>query len=204
MPALLARLTLIEPAATDAAASPWRWVSTALQLLWVVFLFALVLFLAYVTTRVVGRRLGGGGGAGRYLRVIDSAPLGQNRSVALVEVGDEVYCVGITEHGVNLLGKHERAALSELAPRETPTAGPAAGDFAGLLAGFSSAARDTVARLRPTRTVRATAPAPTPPPTAASTGANGDFAARMREQIARLQRLEEPDRSDGQGGPAER
>jgi flagellar protein FliO/FliZ len=176
--------------------SPGNWISTALQLLWVLFLFAVVLFLAYLTTRVVARRYGAGGGSGRYLRVIDSAPLGQNRAVALIEVGGEVYCVGVTEHGVNLLGKHDRGELTELAPREAATGTQLPGaDLSGLIGDFGTVARDTLARFKqslPARKSGAKARQPehdSAPETDAAPDSS-EFAVRIRDQIARLRQLE--------------
>lgn len=212
MPATVALLALVEPAAgAPATGSRWGWVGTALQLLWVLFLFALVLWLAYFTTRVVGRRFGGG--SGRYLRLIDSVPLGQNRAVALVEVNGEVLCIGVSEHGVSLLGRFKRDELVELAPLpagESPAVDALAGPLASLRAGFSGAIQGSLGRFfndrrRPREQANvgatdsagpAAAPARRETP-AEGTGADeaSEFARRMREQIERLRRLGESDRT---------
>lgn len=170
----------------------WAWLGTALQLLWVLFLFALVLFLAYVTTRLVGRRFGGG--SGRYLRVIDSVPLGQNRSVSLIEVSGEVYCIGVTDHGVALLGKLGRDMLVELPAPEAaqPNQG---GLLGGTLAEFGGVAQDALGRLaaRFRRSVDGRQPATEDPAADAPLAGESQFADRIREQIERLRKIAEHD-----------
>jgi len=211
MSAMVALLALAEPAASaPATGSRWGWIGTALQLLWVLFLFALVLWLAYFTTRLVGRRFSGG--SGRYLRLIDSLPLGQNRAVALVELNGEVLCVGVSEHGVNLLGRCNRAELVELTPTaagEAPAVDVLAGSLAGLRAGLGGAIPGSLGRWfadrRRSRGRKdvgaggATSPADAPAghqEAGEPSGADeaSEFARRMREQIERLRRIGESDR----------
>lgn len=191
MPGLLA---LVDTATTAAPATgnAWGWLGTALQLIWVLFLFALVIFLAYITTRVVGRRFAG---SGRYLRVVDSLPLGQNRSLSLVEVSGEIYCVGITDHGVSLLGKIAKDDLIELAAQPDARSAQAI-PLGGTLAGFGSAAQDAFGQMfdrfrrRGTTDPVQTDSEPTDSPPEA---AGGEFADRIREQIERLRKIGEQD-----------
>lgn len=76
------------------------------QLLQFVFFFALVLFLAYFSSRLLGRRYQFGGG--RYIRLIEQLPLGGNRSLWLAEVSDRVLLLGVTDHGITLLSALDR------------------------------------------------------------------------------------------------
>lgn len=211
MSAMVALLALAEPAAgASATGSRWGWIGTALQLLWVLFLFALVLWLAYFTTRLVGRRFSGG--SGRYLRLIDSLSLGQNRAVALVELNGEVLCVGVSEHGVNLLGRCNRAELVELAPTaagDAPAVDAFTGSLGGLRAGLGGAIQGSLGRWfadrrrsrgRDAGAGGATSPAGAPAaPQEAEEQSGADeaseFARRMREQIERLRRIGESDRT---------
>jgi len=71
------------------------------QLLQFVFFFALVLFLAYFSSRFLGRRYQLGGG--RYVRLIEQLPLGANRSLCLAEVSGRILLLGVTDHGISLL-----------------------------------------------------------------------------------------------------
>lgn len=200
-------LALAEPVAGAPAAtgSRWGWVGTALQLLWVLFLFALVLWLAYFTTRLVGRRFSAG--SGRYLRLVDSLPLGQNRAVALVELNGEVLCVGLSEHGVSLLGRFNRAELVELAPAAAGALRPADA-FPASLADLGGALQGALGRWfgeRRRAGDRGAGADGAASPTAASAGPRetndqsgadeaSEFARRMREQIERLRRIGESDR----------
>lgn len=63
------------------------------------FLFGLVLALAYFATRSL-RRLAPGGGKGRHLRLLDQLHLGTSRSFYLLAVANRVVLVAMGEGGV--------------------------------------------------------------------------------------------------------
>lgn len=71
-------------------------------LLQFLFLFSLVVALAWLTTRFVGTRVGATM-RGSSLRVIQHIPAGRDRSIMLLEAGGRVYLLGITAHQVTLL-----------------------------------------------------------------------------------------------------
>lgn len=73
------------------------------QILYSVLLFGLVVFLAWLTTRLLGQQWGAGPRRGRTLSVREQVPVGKDRSIALVEVGDRLYVVGSTGQGITLL-----------------------------------------------------------------------------------------------------
>lgn len=73
-----------------------------IQLIEIIFLFGLVLVLAYLSTRFLGRRLTNFGSS-RQMRLLDQLPLGSNRSVFLLEVKGRVFLVGSAEGGISLL-----------------------------------------------------------------------------------------------------
>lgn len=68
----------------------------------VIATFALVLFIAYLTSRFVGRKFAANTGVGEN-RVLSSLPLGPNRGVYLVKVSGRFLILGVTEHHVALL-----------------------------------------------------------------------------------------------------
>ena len=72
------------------------------QLVQFALLFGIVLVLAYVSSRFLGRRLASGG-SGRHIRLLDQLPLGPNRGLFLVAVAGKVLVVGLAEGGVNLI-----------------------------------------------------------------------------------------------------
>lgn len=75
----------------------------AVQIISSVLLFGLVVFLAWLTTRLLGQQWGAGPRRGRTLNVREQVPVGKDRSIALVEVGDRLYVVGSTGQGITLL-----------------------------------------------------------------------------------------------------
>ncbi|MEW6723385.1 MAG: flagellar biosynthetic protein FliO [Bacillota bacterium] len=83
------------------------------QLVQFIFLFGLVVALAYLTTRLLGRRLAGAG-TGRYLRLLDQTPLGSGRAICLVRAGGRYLLLGVSEKSIGL--------LAELDPGEVPPA----------------------------------------------------------------------------------
>jgi len=55
---------------------------------------------------------------GVYVHIVDEVVLGQNRGIALCEVGGKLYGLGITEHHINLLFETENPKLLEEISRE--------------------------------------------------------------------------------------
>ncbi len=77
----------------------------------VVLSLAVVLGLLWFVARTSSRRLGGA--ARGLVRVVARQPLARTASLAVVEVGDRVLVVGVSENGVSL--------LTEMDPSELPT-----------------------------------------------------------------------------------
>ncbi|MDR3592768.1 MAG: flagellar biosynthetic protein FliO [Negativicutes bacterium] len=78
------------------------WFSTLAYLFSVLFTFALVIGLAYFTSRFVGQRMGKSTAAGEN-RIILSLSLGPNRSLSVAEIAGKFLILGVTEHNINLL-----------------------------------------------------------------------------------------------------
>jgi flagellar protein FliO/FliZ len=77
----------------------------------VVLSLAVVLGLLWFVARTSSKRFGGA--ARSMVRVVARQPLARTASLAVVEVGERVLVVGVSENGVNL--------LTELDPSELPT-----------------------------------------------------------------------------------
>lgn len=106
---------------------------------------ALVVALAALATRALGRGLPAPQGRGR-VRVLGHLYLGGRRGLSLVRVGGAVLVLGVTDHAVNLLDKVTDAA--EVAALEEAAAAPlVAPDW---LDRFSGAVRERV-QARPGR-----------------------------------------------------
>lgn len=108
----------------------------AVQILSSVLLFGLVVFLAWLTTRLLGQQWGAGPRRGRTLSVREQVPVGKDRSIALVEVGDRLYVVGSTAQGITLLDLITDPALIAQVRAANPPVQPLS--MSGLLRPFPS------------------------------------------------------------------
>lgn len=92
------------PVATSATGVSWWSTFAYIGSLLVVFLF--VAGLAYAVSRFLGGRMGRAvtahGG-----RILEHLPLGPNRSVCIVEMGNHIFLLGVTEHSITLLREIE-------------------------------------------------------------------------------------------------
>jgi flagellar protein FliO/FliZ len=150
-----------------------------LELVQAVFLFALVLLLAWLSTRVVGTRMGGYA-RGRMIRVLEHVPAGRDRTLLLVEMGGKVYLIGATADRINLLDAisdpEAVARLLEQAPADQNPLG-----FA-----LPSSFRDVFEKLR--SGYRPEAERSTETPAAGQAEAEMD---RLQQQLDRLRRLQQ-------------
>jgi flagellar protein FliO/FliZ len=78
----------------------------------VVFSLSVILGLVWFVARTSNKRFGGA--ARSMVRVVARQPLARSASLAVVEVGERVLVVGVSEHGV--------ALLTEMDPSELPVA----------------------------------------------------------------------------------
>lgn len=62
----------------------------------------LVIYLSYLFSRYIGKSVNGRGGS-RYMRIIDQIAVGQDRNMAIVQVGNKYLLVGITAGKIHLL-----------------------------------------------------------------------------------------------------
>jgi flagellar biogenesis protein FliO len=67
-----------------------------------VFLFAMVLVVGWLTTRLVGGRFAASG-QGRLVRVLEQVPAGKDRGILLIEVAGQLHLVGSTAEQIQLL-----------------------------------------------------------------------------------------------------
>lgn len=105
----------------------------------VVFSLSVILGLLWLVARASNRRFGGP--ARSMVRVLARQPLARSASLAVVEVGDRVLVVGVSEQGVSLLTEMDPAEL----PAEETVPGSAAGLPAGVASGVASGAVSGVA-----------------------------------------------------------
>lgn len=69
--------------------------------------------------------------AGRHgvMRLVDTLPLGQNRFVGIIEVGERYFVVGVAEHGVTPVAELGPDELQHLAKRDGDIAPPSFTSF---------------------------------------------------------------------------
>jgi len=85
-----------QPAATSS------WLSTIAYVISLVATFAVVIGLAYFTSRFLGQKMGQAAVGGDN-RILVTLALGPNRAVYIVEVAGKFLVLGVTEHNITLL-----------------------------------------------------------------------------------------------------
>jgi flagellar biosynthetic protein FliO len=71
-----------------------------------------VILAAYYVTRLVAKTGGGGFRRSTGIKLVASQPLGRDKSVAIVEIGEFDYILGVSAQRVNLLDKLPKSELS--------------------------------------------------------------------------------------------
>lgn len=61
-----------------------------------------VIFLAYFGTKWLAKRYNGGR-SGKYIKILEQKAIGQNKSLIVTQMGDRVFLLGVTNHGVETI-----------------------------------------------------------------------------------------------------
>ena len=64
-----------------------------------------VLYLAYVSTKMLGRRYSMKSGGSKKIKIIDSAALGKGKNIMIVKAGSKTFLVGAGEKEINLISE---------------------------------------------------------------------------------------------------
>lgn len=150
-----------------------------LMLIEAVLLFGLVLGLAWLSTRMLGYRMGLAS-RGRMVRVLENVPAGRDRSIMLLEVGGRIYLVGSTSDRISLLEAIDDPAVIERVMSQVPQEQPNP-----LETVIPASFREILAKVRLPGRTQAEAPA-TP------ADAEGSEE-RLKQQLDRLRKLQEKD-----------
>lgn len=75
-----------------------------LDLVSVILVVVLILYGSYLFTRSIGKR-SGIKGRGSLMQMMDRMSLGQDKSVAIVRIGQHYYLIGIASAQVNLMAE---------------------------------------------------------------------------------------------------
>lgn len=76
---------------------------------------ALIIYASYLASKYIGKGLGKGTGS-KYMRLIDQITLGQDRHIAIVQVGGKYLLIGVTSGQVNVLTDIQDEELFPLEP----------------------------------------------------------------------------------------
>lgn len=71
-----------------------------------IFVIALILFFAWLLKRM--RVPGVVGGSGSAMSIVKQLPVGTKERIAVVQVGEEQFLIGITSQNINMLSKLEK------------------------------------------------------------------------------------------------
>lgn len=98
---------------------------------------ALIIYFSYVAAKLVAK---GSFRAGRsqYMRIVDQLPVGQNRAVSVIQVGDRYFLLGIAEKEIDMLVELEEEGLIPLRTEE-PDAQTPVPDFKDLMSKLGEA-----------------------------------------------------------------
>ncbi len=86
----------------------WRVIATFI-------IVAFILYLSYLASKYIGKGMSRGGNS-RYMRVIDQLMLGQDRHIAVIQVGGKYLLVGVTAGQISILSEVKDEELFPLAP----------------------------------------------------------------------------------------
>lgn len=118
---------------------------------WTTFFYVVVLVAvlvgAYFTTRFISgksRKML----KGRYISILDRMPLGKDKNVVLIEVGDQTLLIGVTNQSINNLGQINGEALKSVKQQSTVKESKG---FAQQLRDFLINAKDAPNNLRKAR-----------------------------------------------------
>lgn len=92
---------------------------------------AAIIYLSYLASRYIGRNVGKSASS-RYMRLIDQITVGQDRHIAIVQVGGKYMLVGITSGQINVLTEVGDEDLFPLSPDSDDSSGSRP-DFKALM-----------------------------------------------------------------------
>lgn len=92
---------------------------------------AVIIYFSYVAAKFVAKGSVRASHS-KYMRMVDQMPVGQNRAVSVIQVGDRYFLLGIAEKQIDMLAELEEEGLIPLEIEEAaiPTAMP---DFKELM-----------------------------------------------------------------------
>ena len=106
----------------------WRAIATLIVVV-------LIIYGSYIASKYIGKGLSRNSSS-RYMRLIDQITMGQDRHIAIVQVGNKFFLVGITAGQISVLSELQDEELLPLAP-DIDEGGANALDFKAMMDKFS-------------------------------------------------------------------
>lgn len=86
---------------------------TLLSVIFCLVMFALILYLAYVTTKLIGKRYSVNGKSIKNLKILESISIGADRQLLIVKTCGKYLLLGATSHNVSLITELDKDELCE-------------------------------------------------------------------------------------------
>lgn len=97
---------------------------------------AVIIYLSYVCSKYIGKGMSRGSSS-RYMRLVDQITLGQDRHMAIIQVGERYMLLGITAGQINVLTELKEDELFPLSP-ESGNSEERLPDFKALMEKFGN------------------------------------------------------------------
>ena len=81
--------------------------------------FVIILYLAHITTKVMGRRLSFRSGGNKNIKILESVSLGQNKALMIVETAGKTLLIGITSGEISLISELDSEKMISADKAET-------------------------------------------------------------------------------------
>lgn len=85
-----------------------------------IVLFVGILYLAYITTKYIGKRYSLSGKSTRSLKIMETIGLGKDSQLAVVKIGEKYLLVGVTPQNVSLVRELDESDLTVADENEIP------------------------------------------------------------------------------------
>ena len=76
-----------------------------LSVIVILLLFVGILYLAYITTKFIGKRYSVKGKSFNNMKILDTASIGQDRQLMIVKAAERVFLIGVTSNQISLISE---------------------------------------------------------------------------------------------------
>lgn len=82
-----------------------------LSVIVILLLFVGILYLAYITTKFIGKRYSVKGKSFNNMKILDTASIGQDRQLMIVKAAERVFLIGVTSNQISLISELDEEKL---------------------------------------------------------------------------------------------